>query len=507
VLPSRYGTNFIAENSASEEIVVTGGVAGGRMGRRSGSGWLLPAGALALVIGGSLALTTPCAFATDPADAAPAEAGAPLAPAQPFTGNAELKARLDAPGALVVAGEQLHPELLRRFYAAHDYRTVWDTRPQVATALTNAVLAAGAQGLDPALFHATALAEQSANLPPIDRELLLSDAFLYYADALARGAMPIEARFDDEDLAPEPTDAVAVLDAAISAPDPAKVITSVVPSAPEYQAMLRAYTRTEAAAGRDAAPPRTRAVAEKQLRQLAVNLERLRWLPRAMPADRVMVNTATQTLQLFRDDRPVFATRVVVGQPDWQTPEFETTIDSVLYNPPWNVPPSILAKEILPKLATDPDYLAEHHMRYRGPNRVQQEAGPYSALGRLKFEMDDRFDVYLHDTPQKEYFLRSARMLSHGCVRVQNPTALAALLLDIDAQQISKGIALGYTHRRELQTPMPVFVVYQTALVDADGSIRFLADAYQRDDDIWAHLTRARRLPMAQESVSSQRKG
>ena len=159
----------------------------------------------------------------------------------PFVGNPELKARLDFPGKLTVAGERVHDQLLRRFYTAHGYQTVWTSHPAEASRLWSAVLLAGKHGLDPTLFHSTTLTERGTALSPIERDLLLSDAFLGYADALSRGAMPIEDRADDEDLTPEPVDVVAVLDAAIANPDPPKLIEALAPSSPEYLAMRRAY--------------------------------------------------------------------------------------------------------------------------------------------------------------------------------------------------------------------------------------------------------------------------
>ncbi len=448
-------------------------------------------------------------------------AGAPnldtgSADAVPFTGNPELKTRLDAPGKLTVAGERLHGWLLRRFYIAHGYQTVWDGHPAEASRLfRDAVLHAADHGLDPGLFHGNALGERGPNLSPLERDLLLSDAFLSYADALARGAMPIEERMDDEDLTPEPVDIVAVIDTAIAAPDPAKVIDALAPTSVEYETMRRAYTDYRAIAlgtqGVRIRPVRTAperaAAVEQRVRQLVVNLERLRWLPRQIPGDRVVVNAAIARLQLFRDDRPVFTTRVVVGETDKQTPEFRSTISDVLLNPPWNIPRSIAQKEILPKLAADPGYLASHHMRFRSNGAIQQEAGAYSALGRLKFEMDDRYDVYLHDTPTKSLFQSAARMMSHGCVRVENPRALAVMLIGQPLEAIDKGIAAGHTRRRALPVPMPIFIVYQTAYVESDGSVQFRGDPYERDEEIWRYLTRAQSRPVAQDSPAGQRKG
>jgi len=438
----------------------------------------------------------------------------------PFVGNPELKARLDFPGKLTVAGERVHDQLLRRFYTARGYETVWTSHPAEASRLWNAVLLAGKQGLDPTLFHSTTLAERGTALSPVERDLLLSDAFLGYADALSRGAMPIEDRADDEDLTPEPVDVVAVLDAATANPDPPKLIEALAPSSPEYVAMRRAYAEYRAVAeagstgrpseGRRKSEPVSsdhRAAGERRARQLAVNLERLRWLPRVIPPDRVVVNAAIARLQLFRNDRPVFTTRVVVGETDKQTPEFQSTISDVLFNPPWNIPRSIAQKEILPRLAADPDYLRSHHMRWRAGGSIQQEAGPYSALGRLKFEMTDRYDVYLHDTPIKSLFQSADRMMSHGCVRVENPRVLAQLLLQQSPEAIDKGISLGYTNRRVLPNPLPIFIVYQTAYAESNGSIQFSSDPYERDDEIFQYLTRAQRSPVAQDFATGQRKG
>jgi murein L,D-transpeptidase YcbB/YkuD len=163
-------------------------------------------------------------------------------------------------------------------------------------------------------------------------------------------------------------------------------------------------------------------------------------------------------------------------------------------------------KEILPKLAADPDFLSRHHMRWRAGGSIQQEAGPYSALGRLKFEMTDRYDVYLHDTPTRSLFQSPERMMSHGCVRVENPRVLAGLLLDQSPQAIDRGIAQGSTTRRSLPAPLPIYIVYQTAYLATDNSIQFRPDPYERDEEIWQHLTRWQQ-PTAHDSAAGQPKG
>jgi murein L,D-transpeptidase YcbB/YkuD len=480
--------------------------------------------------------------------------------------DTEIKARLAVPGPLSIAGEPLHAALLRRFYDDHGDQPIWATHTAQATALWHAVLNAGDQGLDPDSFHVAAFAKTV--LSPTDRDMLLSDAFLGYAEALAHGKVPSEARTEDEDLAPEPVDVVAVLDAALNGPDPEAAIVGLAPKTVEYTVLRKAYASYKAMAKAANWPhvpeiettDRTRILqhrlaaegylpagyttgamdqqtvqalkqfqerhglatdgrlgnatlielnvpAEMRARQIAVNLERLRWLPRQIPADRVWVNTANAQLQLFRNDQPIFTTRVVVGETDKQTPEFNAHIVSVLYNPPWYIPYGIAQKEIWPLVDADPGYLERHHMTVREHGSIQQEAGPYSALGRLKFEMPNKFDVYLHDTPQRAYFARDNRRLSHGCVRVQNPRELASLLLGISEDDITKNINLGTTNRRNLPHEIAVFIVYQTAFVGAGGALEFRQDFYERDSDIAQRLFHGPQPPMAQQGPANQRGG
>jgi murein L,D-transpeptidase YcbB/YkuD len=412
----------------------------------------------------------------------PATTSAPPPGTQPRT-DTEIARLIDSTSGLVVTGDGLNIGLLRRFYARHGFEPIWATRQAQADALVNAVLHSGDDGLDPELFHSSQL-QQMASLPPLDRELLLSDAFLKYADALARGAMPVERRADDEVLAPEPIDIAAALDAAIESPNPAAAIEALAPTTPTYEALRQALQsyRSGAAAGERATTNR--------LREIEVNLERQRWLPRQLPPDRVWVNAADEKLVLYLADQPVFTTRVIVGQDEKrnQSPEFRVLIDGILFNPPWNIPEDIATDEILPKVSRDPDYLTRHNMVMQPNGLLQQLPGPDAALGRLKFEMDNRFGVYLHDTPEKSLFSRDDRRISHGCIRVQNPRELAALLMQQPIDKIDQEIATGETTRINLPASVPVFVVYQTAFVDIDGKLQFRPDVYNRDGDIWAHL-------------------
>ncbi|HEY5379030.1 MAG TPA: L,D-transpeptidase family protein, partial [Pseudolabrys sp.] len=356
--------------------------------------------------------------------------------------------------------------LLRRFYARHGSEPVWTTRQAQAESLVSAVLRAGDQGLDPDMFHAKQL-RRAATLAPLDRELLLSDAFLSYADALARGAVPVEHRRDDETLTPGPVDVAPVLDAAMNSPDPAAVIEVLAPATPTYRALRQALLayRLGALAGGKATTNR--------LRTIVVNLERQRWLPRPLPADRTWVNVADERVTLYRAGRPVFSTKVVVGQDIErnQSPEFRAMIDSVIFNPPWVVPADIATAEILPKISRDPNYLARNNMVMLANGEMEQLPGPDAGLGLLMLDMPNRFEVYLHDTPDKSIFSHDNRRISHGCIRVEKPRELAALLMQEPIEAINQAIAAGSTTRTNLPAPVPVFVVYQTAFLDTDGTL------------------------------------
>jgi L,D-transpeptidase YcbB len=396
--------------------------------------------------------------------------------------DTELGRKLNGQHQLIVANTSLNVGWLQQFYARHNFQPVWENHQAQANALIDAIMRTGDQGLDPDWFHARLL-RQNSELSSIDRDLLLSDAFLSYADALARGVVPPERRGDDEVLTPEPISVAAAVDDALTRPDPAAEIDALAPTTPTYKALLQAL-KTE----------QSRNVIDgSRLRTIVVNLERQRWLPRQLPADRVWVNVADERLVSYRANNPVFSTRVVVGEDVKinQSPEFSTKIDAVFYNPPWVIPRDIAAKEILPKAKLDPNYLATNHMVALPCGEVEQLPGPDAGLGFIMFDMPNHFDVYLHDTPDRDIFSRTNRRLSHGCIRVQHPRELAALLMSQPISEIDAGIEKGDTTRNDLPVPVAVFVVYETAFVDTHGTLQFRPDFYRRDAAIWNRMQRS----------------
>lgn len=233
--------------------------------------------------------------------------------------------------------------------------------------------------------------------------------------------------------------------------------------------------------------------ATARLAQIELNLERWRWAPRQLPADRIELDIAGAWAVLYRAGQPRLSMRAVVGKPATKTPMFASRLEAVVFNPPWNVPTSITSQEIAPKAARDPAYLARHHY-VTTPNGLQQLPGPDNALGQVKFDLPSPFGVYLHDTPSKGAFARPMRALSHGCMRLEKPLELAAELLGQQGwtrAQVDSAVAAGATRRVGLTQPTPLFVVYRTAFVDAAGDVEFRADVYGWDDKLAAALLAA----------------
>jgi len=241
----------------------------------------------------------------------------------------------------------------------------------------------------------------------------------------------------------------------------------------------------------------------QRVRQLELTLERLRWLPDLGPGPMIMVDLPAYRLWAMDNGGnggnavAPLEMRVVVGAAvKTETPLFVGQMRYLEFNPYWNVPRSILEKEILPKMARNPAYLAQNEMETvpanasmadlkAGKARVRQRPGPKNALGAIKFALPNPMDIYLHSTPAREAFQRSRRDLSHGCIRVEHPAALAQYVLgrqrQWNADTIQDALQPGPTRHVDLARPVPVVLFYATAMVDSNGGARFAADIYGRD--------------------------
>ncbi len=227
--------------------------------------------------------------------------------------------------------------------------------------------------------------------------------------------------------------------------------------------------------------------ASQRVAQIALNLERLRASERRRPATRVEVNAPAATAVLYRDGAPAMVMNAVVGAPGHDTPTLSSEIETIVVNPQWTIPQSIIKNEIRPLLKRNPDYLTENRMYWLGDQLIQ-ESGPRNALGRIKFEFPNRYSVYLHDTPARKLFTDPERAQSHGCVRLERPLDLAVVLLSGDPEwnreALEEAIRKGTTRRIALAEPMPVVITYETAFVAEDGQVQFRPDIYGLDTQL-----------------------
>lgn len=228
---------------------------------------------------------------------------------------------------------------------------------------------------------------------------------------------------------------------------------------------------------------------EQRIDQILVNLERARWIIKPGDETTVTVNIAGFKLYYSGPNDSYWETKVVVGRPYRKTPVFISRINRLVLNPTWTVPPTILKKDLLPKIKRSPGYLRIHKFRVlRGsPLTIQQIPGPWNPLGRVKFLFPNPFEVYLHDTSEKKLFNRLNRTASSGCIRVQNALHLADLLLSpqgVTHKRISRMLRSRKTVTIHLKQPVLVFVLYWTVEVQPDGSVMFMPDIYKRDSAV-----------------------
>jgi murein L,D-transpeptidase YcbB/YkuD len=240
---------------------------------------------------------------------------------------------------------------------------------------------------------------------------------------------------------------------------------------------------------------------EANLQKLVLNMERLRWLPRELGQRHILVNQAAFELQIIENRTIAWRTKVIVGKPETQTNVFSDLMETVVINPYWNVPKSILTHEMLPHLMENPYYLDDKGyevVNVQGeivssgsvdwwsygdkiPFDVRQPPGNGNALGNIKFLFPNKHNIYMHDTPHKKLFKEAARAFSHGCVRVEDPRTFAEHVLGWDRQRIDDMIASGENQEIKLENPVPVHLTYFTAWPDDSGAIRYFDDVYGRD--------------------------
>ena len=441
-----------------------------------------------------------------------------------------------------------------RFYALRWGQPAWVltsglSRP--AQLLLDVAAGANRDGLDPSAYVTPAvdslLRRHRSQEQARELDALLTRAFLLYGRDVSRGRVDPAAVDTQWTASPNALDLVSVLSDAADADEVSGWLRSIEPPQPGYRALRRALQRYREIARRGAWPtalgerlaaegydtaagiraaviefqklhglatdgvvgPATREALDvspaARAEQIALNLERWRWLPRALGERYIVVNSAAFTLELVEHDSIVWQTRAIVGRLDWPTPIVSSVATGFSFRPTWKVPRVIAARELLPLIQHDSTYLRREHIRVYGDSsqpgelnpatidwsalsestftyQLVQEPGGTNPLGGVKLVFRNRFSVFIHDTPTRGLFSDVRRTFSHGCVRVEQAGQLAGQLLpEWSGDSIRAAMITGRERWVALPDPLPVHLVYWTAWAVDDGLVAFSADPYGWD--------------------------
>ena len=232
--------------------------------------------------------------------------------------------------------------------------------------------------------------------------------------------------------------------------------------------------------------------AEERLLALQLNLDRWRWLPKDLGERYILVNVAGFELSVMEGATEALNMNVVVGKDArTETPLFQDTLEHIVVNPYWNVPPKIARDEIMPIAARDPGYLGRNGFEVvsrGGETTVRQRPGRGNALGKVKFVFPNANDIYLHDTQARSLFKQSRRAFSHGCIRLEKPDELAEYLFrtstSLPAGSYDRFVASGKERWVKLEKTLPIYILYFTAWAKGDGRVFFYGDVYDRDEAV-----------------------
>jgi len=245
-----------------------------------------------------------------------------------------------------------------------------------------------------------------------------------------------------------------------------------------------------------------------RIRQIRINMERWRWMPRKLDRRYLMVNMTGFELYIMEKGSPVLSMPIIIGKSYRATPSFSGLVSTMEYNPYWTIPTNLVMQDIIPRQISDPSFLERKSIRvFRGwknaheidpktvnwnkldkekfPYWLRQDPGPENALGQVKFLFSNPYEIYLHGTPDRHLFEREVRTFSSGCIRVKDPVRLASYLLNDGSQQMEEEVLatihLGTNQSVRLPIAVPIYLVYWTSWVDQDGRLNFRHDIYGRD--------------------------
>jgi murein L,D-transpeptidase YcbB/YkuD len=403
---------------------------------------------------------------------------------------------------------------VQRFYSSRAYAAAWTTDRKQATGALRVLQRAPEHGLPSNQYVSADLPgllapegksiEEALEHDPVQLAQLdvrVTTALLTLGRHVAVGRLDpasIDARWKVRRPAPDLAGSLA--QAASGSVD--GWLDVVRPVHPEYAALQKALANLQTPAGSEGAAD------DDAARRIALNLERWRWMPDDLGDRHLLVNVPAFHMAVREHGQPVLDMKVIVGKVDRATPLFSATMKEIVFSPYWNIPDSIAEGETAPAAARDPRFLARNNMEIlrRGEGRdavvdpesvdwndpdaikalaFRQKPGASNALGHVKFLFPNQYDVYLHDTPADALFDRRGRALSHGCVRLDQPKALAEYLLRDepawDDASIEHAMHQDVEKHVALKAPMPVYIVYFTAWPRTDGGVDTWPDVYGYD--------------------------
>ena len=339
-------------------------------------------------------------------------------------------------------------------------------------------------------------------------EIRLDIAILKYARH-ARGGRADPGRLKNVDMRPALRDPNRVLTEIVEAPEPSEYLHVLHPQHEQFRRLRQALLKARAESEAGAKP--------RNMQKLIVNMERWRWMPEDIGRLYVQINIPEFMVYIAKNDNVIHQEKVVVGKPVYATPIFSADLKSIVFNPDWTVPSTIVREDLLPRLRKGGgmfggggSFLKQHKLtvRYKGkqvdPNSIDwnrvnmgaisfhQAPGPTNVLGKVKFLYPNRHSVYMHDTIKRELLNRDVRVEGHHCPRVANPGKVAAVILAEDrgmpASEIDKLLARGHNSGVALNGRVPVHTTYFTAAADAEGNVRTFADVYSLDAGVAAAI-------------------
>jgi murein L,D-transpeptidase YcbB/YkuD len=373
------------------------------------------------------------------------------------------------------------------FYQNRNFAPLWlEKGVQNARAGSVIVRLKGADtdGLEPSEYQAPSF----AGLGPdalAEAELRLTRAVLTFARHVQAGRFSYTRVSRNIELPQAPPEPADILSNVADATDAGKALDLYSPQNEPYRrlkAMLAELRGKSTGA---------KGEASRQIETIVANMERWRWYPRDLGNSHVLVNQPDFTLKVMHNGGQVWTTRVVIGKPSMATPLLSETMKFITVNPTWTVPQSIVRNEYLPALAQDPTVLERMGLRvsYNGGGvTITQPPGAGNALGRVRFNFNNRFSVFQHDTPDKNLFAHEVRAYSHGCMRVQDPAKYAEVLLNIarpnehwTAEKITRMYGGSEQNLQIQPTTLWVHLTYQTAFIDNAGKLQMRRDIYNLD--------------------------